>query len=100
MAALEAQQWRASTEHSLEYARNLAAKAAVALQVRAVGSGEGCSSRLRPVWTVSRVKASRAIELSPCSYVCVLTLPQPCCACVCARAHRGRRQQRGWRASP
>jgi hypothetical protein len=35
VAALEAQQWRASTERSLEYARNLAAKAAATLQVRA-----------------------------------------------------------------
>lgn len=35
VAALEAQQWRASTERSLEYARSLAAKAAVTLQVRA-----------------------------------------------------------------
>lgn len=33
VAALEAQQWRASTERSLEYARSLGAKAAVTLQV-------------------------------------------------------------------
>jgi hypothetical protein len=34
VAALEAQQWRASTERSLEYARSLGAKAAVTLQVQ------------------------------------------------------------------
>jgi len=33
VAALEAQQWRASTERSLEYARSLAAKSAVTLEV-------------------------------------------------------------------
>jgi hypothetical protein len=36
VAALEAQQWRASTERSLEYARSLGAKAAVTLQVRTI----------------------------------------------------------------
>jgi hypothetical protein len=34
VAALEAQQWRQSTEGSLEYASSLAAKAAITLQVR------------------------------------------------------------------
>lgn len=39
VAALEAQQWRASTERSLEYARSLAAKAAVTLQGTAAAAG-------------------------------------------------------------
>lgn len=47
VAALEAQQWRASTERSLEYARSLAAKAAVTLQVREEGQAglvlHGCN---------------------------------------------------------
>jgi hypothetical protein len=43
VAALEAQQWRASTERSLEYARSLGAKAAVTLQV-GTRAMQSCSS--------------------------------------------------------
>jgi hypothetical protein len=39
VAALEAQQWRASTERSLDYARSLAAKTAVAISGAAAAAG-------------------------------------------------------------
>lgn len=41
VAALEAQQWRASTERSLEYARSLAARSAASLEAAAAAAGIG-----------------------------------------------------------
>eukprot|EP00878_Enallax_costatus_P005041 GHUV01005301.1.p1 GENE.GHUV01005301.1~~GHUV01005301.1.p1 ORF type:complete len:255 (+),score=93.35 GHUV01005301.1:104-868(+) len=50
VAALEAQQWRASTEKSLEYARSLAAKAAVSVSAAASSAGlQGVDVNSRPL---------------------------------------------------
>jgi hypothetical protein len=62
VAALEAQQWRASTERSLEYARSLAAKTAVAISGAAAAAGlqdvTVTSSALLPEGGASDVGAS------------------------------------------
>jgi hypothetical protein len=62
VAALEAQQWRASTERSLDYARSLAAKTAVAISGAAAAAGMQdvtvTSSALLPEGGASDVGAS------------------------------------------
>jgi hypothetical protein len=62
VAALEAQQWRASTERSLDYARSLAAKTAVAISGAAAAAGlqdvTVTSSALLPEGGASDVGAS------------------------------------------